>query len=461
MVAELTEPEIDAGLEGFTLRGRFDYCPHTPTPKQHIALWLADRQREVFYGGAAGGGKSDWLLMAALAYVHLPGNSLILRRKTTELSKGDGLIERAHEWLDPTDARWQEIHRRWTFPSGHVLEFGHCEYDKNRFDYDGPAYQFIGFDELTSFTKRIYIYLAFSRQRRLQGDRLRLRTCSTSNPGNIGHEWVDERFQCDPAKWVDENGERLPPHERRAFVSAKVHDNPYLDADEYAESLAELPPNERAQKLEGDWSTREPGNFFDESWFDVVDRSAVPRLVREVRYWDKAATKPHPGNPDPDWTRGVRGGIDAGGDLWIVDVRGIRDKPGTVEALMIETAKVDGPDVLVRWEEEGGASGKADSHHLRRLLAPYANDIRADRVTGSKSSRATPVANHAEAGNVHVVRGPWLRDFLDEHTAFGSGIGHDDMVDGASGCYSQLTRTWGWEQLYPDAGKPSEEIAVQ
>lgn len=57
-----------------------EYIVHRPYPKQ-AAFMILDC-KEAFYGGAAGGGKSDALLMCALQYVDQPGYSAIIFRKT-------------------------------------------------------------------------------------------------------------------------------------------------------------------------------------------------------------------------------------------------------------------------------------------------------------------------------------------------------------------------------------------
>lgn len=227
------------------------YCPiywMDPGISPHQAAFLLDRGEEGFYGGAAGGGKSAALLMGALQFVDVPGyRALILRRTFTQLSKGDALIPLSHEWLATTDARWNEQKKTWTFPSGATVEFGHVKDEHAKYDYQGAAYHYAGFDELAQFTESVYEYIAFSRQRR-RTDMAELgipvRVRATANPGGIGHGWVKQRFITAREPGV-------------AFIPAKVRDNPGLDADDYEQRLRKLNPMLAAQLLEGDWDAFE------------------------------------------------------------------------------------------------------------------------------------------------------------------------------------------------------------
>ena len=190
--------------------------------------------------------------MAALQFVDVPGYSaLLLRRTFPELEGSDGLIWQSHVWLDNTDADWNEQKKRWIFPSGASLQFGHVQDESDKTRYQGQAFQFVGFDELTHFSESQYDYIAFSRSRRNLALRERgvpIRARSASNPGGIGHAWVKSRF-------IDDRKEGV------VFVPAKVADNPGLDVGEYEDSLRNLPEELRRQLLDGDWGAFEGAAF--------------------------------------------------------------------------------------------------------------------------------------------------------------------------------------------------------
>jgi predicted phage terminase large subunit-like protein len=396
------------------------YIPHEPTPKQ--AEFLLTEAKESMYGGAAGGGKSDALLMAALQYVQVPGYSAILFRRTyVDLALPGALMDRAHEWLGGTDAKWSELKKTWTFPSGATLSFGYMQTEKDKLKYQGSEYQFIGFDELTQFTESQYRYL-FSRARRLKGAKVPIRVMSATNPGGPGHEWVKQRMIIEG------------PSKGRVFIPAKLEDNPYLDREEYEAALAELDPVTRAQLRNGDWDVQPDGNKFKRHWFTIVDD--YPRDARMVRYWDLAATEPKPGQ-DPDWTAGALM-CEKDGCYWIIDVRRIRTTPRGVEQFILNTAEEDGKHVEIYMEQEPGSSGvNTIDHYRRRVLKGFT--FYGDKVTGSKELRANPLSAAAEAGNVFLVRGRWISDFLDEIVAFPNEGAHDDQVDAVSGAFDKLS----------------------
>ena len=217
------------------------FCPHTPHPKQREFLSLDCL--EALYGGAAAGGKSDALLMAALMYVDLSGYSaLILRRTFKELDLTGAIMDRARSWLvGRPGVQWSEVDKRFTFPSGATLTFGYCSSYADAQQYKSAEFQFIGIDELTDWEERTYTFL-FSRLRKLTGVAIPLRMRGATNPGGIGHEWVKARFV------KNEAGKPTQP-----FVPARLDDNEHADRDSYLMSLSKLDDEQQRQYRDGEW----------------------------------------------------------------------------------------------------------------------------------------------------------------------------------------------------------------
>lgn len=293
--------------------GRKNWSPQEPSERQALFLGLNDT-REVFYGGAAGGGKSSCLLMAALEYVNTAGYSaLLLRRTYADLSKPGALMDRANGWLKSSLAKWNEQKKQWTFPSGATLTFGYLDTENDKYQFQGSEYQFIGFDELSQFTESQYLYL-FSRLRRLQDSDVPLRMRSASNPGGVGARWVFQRFipekftpqdAVEPRVWwkdgVGEDGKEF----KRAFIPARLQDNPYLDRHEYEQALNELDPITREQLLRGDWHITLRGDIlsmWDEryhviGWSEFYKVFGFPHIPPHWLlsvYQDAGTTEEHP-----------------------------------------------------------------------------------------------------------------------------------------------------------------------
>lgn len=411
-----------SGWEALNLTLKWSkYIPVKPTPKQLAFLLL--RCLDAFYGGAAGGGKSIALLMSALQYADQPDYSAILfRRKYTDLSLPGALMDLSHEWLQPTDAHWVDESKTWQFPSGASLTFGYMDSPNDHFRYQSTEFQFIGFDELTQFREKQVTYM-FSRLRKKKANPIPLRFRAASNPGGTGHVWVKQRYIVEGQS------------HGRPFIPAKLDDNPHLDKEEYVKSLAELDPVARAQLLSGDWDAREDKKVFDRSWFQIVD--AAPSEGKAVRFWDLAATEPKKGS-DPDYTAGCRMLV-KDGIYFITDMIRKRATPAVIEAQVKQSAELDTVKTHIFMEQEPGSSGVNTIDHYRRTVLP-AYVFKGEKSTGSKQERAAPFSSQCEAGNVKLVKGAWINDFLDELESFPDGE-HDDQVDAASGAYKELTNT--------------------
>lgn len=400
-----------------------------PHPRQ-VELLLSP-EIEVLYGGAAGGGKSEALLVAALQYVGVPHYSaLILRRTYTDLALPGAIMDRAVGWFrQMSGVKWDEKAKIATFPTGATVTFGYLDRAGDHYRYQSSEFQTICFDELTQFTEDQYRYL-FSRLRRCRDLALPLRMRSATNPGGAGHGWVKRRF-------IDE---QIPGV--RHYIPATVSDNPSLDQEQYMASLAHLDPTTRAQLLNGDWTARRAGSCFKREWFEMVDQLPPGDYTRPVRYWDLAATEYH-GMGDPDWTVGVKMVRDFAGRYWVLDVRRVRQKSSDVEELVRRVAQADGRSCRVRMSKDPGAAGGAVVDYYRRHIIP-GYDFDSVSETGSKFVRAQALAGQAGNGNVKLLKGPWATDFLDELEAFSEDektYAHDDQVDSVAGAFLILAES--------------------
>lgn len=414
------------------------YVPHVPTPKQSAFLLL--NNKEAFYGGAVGGGKSDALLMGGLQYVDVKGYAgIIFRRTYADLVKPGALIERSKEWLFRfPEAKWNEKDKRFEFQEIYgphketisILQFGYLENPNDKYNYQGGEYQYIGFDELTHIDEASYRYM-FSRLRRLKKVNIPLRVRGASNPpdDDMGL-WVKKRF-------VDEG-----PSKGRVFIPAGLDDNPYLDTEEYEKSLEELDPVTRKRLREGDWEIVRKGNMFKRDWFQFVD--SAPAFRKKCRFWDMAATDPEKAkrknkSSEPDYTVGFLMSR-AGDTFYIEDIIHVQLSASGTEELQKRTAQADGYNTLVREEQEPGSSG-INTIFLKGKSIFLGYDYKGIPATGDKAQRAGPVSAAAERGQIKILRGCRnIEEFFNEAETFPGGI-HDDMIDGLSGAFNQLAQS--------------------
>jgi predicted phage terminase large subunit-like protein len=466
-----------------TLRVRMTtYIPHYPTPKQRLALLLP--HREVCYGGAAGGGKSDYLLMAALQYVDIPKYSAIIFRKTiTDLTLPGALLDRAREWLTDTDARFKD--NCWWFPSGARLQFAYLSSELDKHRYQGAEFQFIGFDEVTQFYEDDYAYLR-SRLRKTQcpihagnvvdgvslplphspdcptcheyaslsGVPLRFR-CAT-NPGGMGHLWVKKRFDIGPivesvrnGKPIHRLGDNGKPvyigrNPKRPFVPALVQDNPYLNQAEYIESLKELDPVTREQLLNGDWSISSDGRF-RKSWIRYYSQRG-PYIILgadrdgETIHRNKchifticdtaSSSREGPGDHQvyrgaPSWTVITTWALTPNNHLVLLDVRRFRDEIPEIYKAIKRNLKEWSPDFI-------GLEYTSQSIHLYQMLSNAGLPMKPfSPRSQDKLTRAVPATNRMEQGRIWFPQhAPWLEDWESEiFTWTAHPQEQDDQVD--------------------------------
>ena len=232
--------------------------------------FLAADEKDVLYGGAAGGGKSYAMLVDPLRYAHKKAHrALILRRSMPELRE---MIDKSRELYPQAfpGAKFREVEKLWNFPSGAKIEFGFLERDADVYRYQGQAYSWIGFDEITHLpTEFSWNYLA-SRLRTTDPEIKTYLRC-TANPGGVGSHWVKKRY-IEPS---DYNQSFLGTDGlTRKFIPAKLADNPYLAEDGvYEQMIKSLPPTQRQQLLEGNWDVAEGAAFTE---FDIKQHVISP-----------------------------------------------------------------------------------------------------------------------------------------------------------------------------------------
>ena len=440
-ISDLSQEQVQALQIAMTPKLN-KFIPIQPTVKQTAAL-LMNNIYEMLYGGAAGGGKSVFILAAALQYMDVPGYSAILFRKTfADLMLPSALIPLSQQWLAPFLAdgsvRWYDKDKKYVFNEyGSTLNFGYLDAKDDHLRYQGAEFQFIGFDEVTHINPAQYRYL-HSRLRRKKGMNAPLRIRATANPGGTYGDYYYQRFFVD----IDTVNEGLDIP-KRVFLASGLKDNPHLDAEEYRRSLSELDDVTRAQLENGDWEIREKGDVFDTGWFIMIDPQLIPTSRRMVRYWDLASIDPKlaqrkgHSKTDPDWTVGLKMSFD-GLNYYIEDIIRVQRKPGDVMDLIGDVAAADTSSCAIRMEEEGGSSGKFTTQAYAKHLAGY--NYAGIPSVSSKVERARPFAAAAQRGNVFISkRCRYITELFSELEAFPNGA-HDDLVDGCSGAFNSFSQ---------------------
>lgn len=281
------------------------------SPQERQKAFMERWEDEALFGGSAGGGKSEALVIEATRQVQIPHyKGLILRKTYPQLTE---LIDKSLNYYPKAfpRARYNASEHTWHFPSGSKIIFGSMQHSSDKTNYQGKAYDFIGFDELTHFTYDEYIYLAS--RNRPNGPDTRCYIRATANPGGIGHAWVKERFitASKPMKTIWEDAEVIFPDghkemrkKSRVFVPSSVFDNKILMENDpnYVTRLASLPEAERNALLYGDWNSYsgqyfsefrdDPSHYIDRHWTHVIEPFEIPSHWQVYRSFDWGYFRP-------------------------------------------------------------------------------------------------------------------------------------------------------------------------
>ena len=265
--------------------------------------YLASSEREVLYGGAAGGGKSYATLADPLRSLnHKEFSGLLVRHTTEELRE---LIQKSQELYPKAipGIKWSERKSQWVTPRGGRIWMSYLDKDQDVMRYQGQAFNYIAFDELTQWSTPFAWNYMRSRLRSAAPE-LGLYMRATTNPGSVGHQWVKKMF-IDPAQpnesfWATdiETGDRLEyprghtkegqPLFKRRFIPASLFDNPYLaESGDYETMLLSMPEHQRKQLLEGDWDVNEGAAFSEfNRKIHVVEPYDIPNSWAKFRACD-------------------------------------------------------------------------------------------------------------------------------------------------------------------------------
>lgn len=426
------------------------------------------------YGGAAGGGKSYALLLEPLRHI---GNkqfaAVTFRRANPQILSPGGLWSESFNIYSLLGATPKLSPKpMWVFPSGATITFSHLEMESTKYDWQGSQIPLIMFDELTHFSESVFFYM-LSRNRSMCGVKPYIR--ATCNPdadswvANFISWWIDQdsgypiEERCGKIRWFIRRDEKVYWADRKqdlweqfnlttdeekaeprsvSFINSTLQDNKLLMQRDpsYLATLKALPTVERERLLYGNWKIKQAaGLYFKRTQVRNMLPCAPADVTSYVRAWDLAAS-PETEKGDPAYTAGVLMGKRADGSFVIIDVINKRLSASDVRALIKLTAEVDNAkygNVRVRLPQDPGQAGKDQAQSFVRLLSGFS--VRTEPVSGSKESRAEPVAAQWQAGNFDVVVGDWNESYFSQMESFPASK-FKDMVDATSDAFSELER---------------------
>lgn len=422
----------------------------------------------IIYGGAAGGGKTYALLLEALRHKDVNGfGAVIFRHNANQITAQGGLWDASHKIYDKLPEAQSKLSPRpcWEFTSGARVSFAHIERDDNLKAWQGSEIAYIGFDELTHFTKRQFIYM-LSRNRSTCGIKPYMR--ATCNPdadswvADLIAWWIDQdtgypiksrsgqiKYMSiinDTIVWGDtpeqlheEYGVNPEDCKSFTFIASRLEDNKILmKADPgYMSNLKSLTQIDKERLLYGNWKIKPAaGLFYKRTQVNMIE--TLPQDITVwARGWDLAATSQDESG-DAAYTAGVLIGKTKSGRYVIADVINKRLSASEVRTLISMTAQTDKVKygrVIERLPQDPGQAGKEQAQSYIKMLAGYL--VKTIPESGSKESRAEPLAAQWQAGNVDVLVAEWNEEYFNQLESFPESK-FKDMVDASSSAFNEI-----------------------
>lgn len=403
---------------------------------------------------------------------------MIFRREATQITNEGGLWDSAMEMYPQVGGRpFRAPKYGFSFKAGTKITFAHLNQESDVLSWQGAQIPLIGFDEVTHFSEAQFFYM-LSRNRSACGVKPYVR--ATCNPDAdswvakfiawwIGEDGFPIRERSGVIRWMTRiNGEVIWSDTRPAgdegadwksvtFIPSRISDNPALLRKDpgYLANLKALSRVDRGRLLDGNWRIRPAaGLYFPRHEVAILD-VAPTDVVEKVRAWDLAATPVSEINTDPDATAGVLMGRRANGRFVILNVVRMQEPANRVRTSVTNIAGHDGTETRISIPQDPGQAGKEQAQSYTAMLAGYGVSVR--RPSGDKVVRAEPLAAQWQAGNVEIMRGPWLEAFLDEMEGFPEAL-HDDQVDAAADALVMLANRLKTDIFIPEVGEQVAEL---